>query len=83
MQTATQTAQAAKFQPGAKVVFDGRTNIINDKVFAGLTGTVDFECLPCPVSGARGLVYVNFLLAGKRKPRCVALHHESLSAVAA
>lgn len=68
-----------KFQPGERVIFDGRTNILNDKVYAGMTGTVDFECIE--VAGVRGLVYVNFMLKGKRRPRCVALHHESLQRV--
>lgn len=67
------------FTSGQKVRFDGRTNIINDRVYAGLVGTVDFQC--CELMGVPGLVYVNFRLPKQRRDRCICVHHETLKVV--
>lgn len=68
------------FEPGQRVQFDGRTNIINDRVYAGLVGTVHFQCRE--ELGVPGLVYVNFRLPKQRRDRCISVHHETLRVVA-
>jgi hypothetical protein len=71
---------AKQFAEGQAVRFDGRTNVINDRVYAGLVGTVHFQCRE--EMGVPGLVYVNFRLPKQRRDRCISVHHESLTAVA-
>lgn len=69
-----------RLEQGQKVRFNGRTNILNDKVYTGLIGTVDFQCSSS--SGNEHLVYVFIRKEGQRKDRCIGFHREALEVVA-
>ena len=52
---------------------------INNRVYDGITATVDFQCRT--VEGIQGLVYVQFLRKGKRKMTTLCLHTDSLELI--
>ena len=69
----------APLESGQKVRFNGKTNILNDKVYTGLVGTVDFQCSNVP--GYEWQVYVFIKAPGQRKDRCISVHREALDIV--
>jgi len=69
-----------KFSEGQKVRFNGKTNVLNDKKYAGQVGTVYFQQME--VLGVPGLVYVHIKAPGQRTNRCISVHHEALEVVA-
>lgn len=63
-------AATRKWQGGEKVVIDHVTPI-NDRMYIGLTGTVDFEW--------DTLVYVLVRAKGQRVDRSICVHRDSLT----
>lgn len=68
-----------RFEGGERVRFNGQSHTLNDRVYAGQVGEVDFQC--APVAGVPGLVYVSIKAPGQRKARSVPFHHTSLEVV--
>jgi hypothetical protein len=64
------------FTQGQQVRFNGKTNHINDLVYAGQIATVDFHLYESPT-----LVRVYIKSPKQRKPRSVVFHMDSLEAV--
>lgn len=61
---------------GTKVEFLGSC-LVNNNIYKGLIGTVDFEC----TFDNSGLVYINIRAKGQRKDRSICVHKDSLRVV--
>ena len=69
-----------KFTSGQKVVLSlDNCNILANRAFHRMQAIVNFQCIT--IEGVQGLVYVDVMLKGKRKPRSVTCHVDNLTLV--